>query len=45
MLRMPVGTNSIAAPTAAMIFQFREVALAGRSTRVAHYEQPRFAWR
>lgn len=44
-LRMPVGTGSIAAPTAAMLFQFREVALAGRATRVAHYEQPRFAWR
>jgi 8-oxo-dGTP pyrophosphatase MutT (NUDIX family) len=44
-LRMPVGTGSIAAPTAAMLFQFREVGLVGRSTRVAHYEQPRFAWR
>ena len=44
-LRMPVGSGAIAAPTAAMLFQFREVALAGRMTRVAHYEQPRFAWR
>jgi 8-oxo-dGTP pyrophosphatase MutT (NUDIX family) len=44
-LRMPVGTGSIAAPTAAMLLQFREVALLGRATRVAHYEQPRFAWR
>lgn len=44
-LRMPVGSGAIAAPTAAMLFQFREVALLGRSTRVAHYEQPRFAWR
>jgi hypothetical protein len=32
------------APTAAVIYQFREVALAGRDTRVSHYEQPRFAW-
>ena len=44
-LRMPVGDDSIAAPTAAMIYQFREVCLLGRSTRVAHFEQPEFAWR
>jgi len=34
----------IHAPTAAMIYQFREV-LAGRSTRVADLEQPVFAWK
>jgi 8-oxo-dGTP pyrophosphatase MutT (NUDIX family) len=34
----------IHAPTAALIYQFREV-LAGRSTRVADLEQPVFAWR
>jgi hypothetical protein len=44
-LRMPVGTDWIAAPTAALIYQFREVCLLGRNTRVAHYEQPSFAWR
>ena len=43
-LRMPVGNNWIAAPTAAMLYQFREVALRGRDTRVAHYDQPLFAW-
>lgn len=43
-LRMPVGTSWIAAPTAALLYQFREVALLGRATRVAHFEQPRFAW-
>lgn len=43
-LRMPVGTDVIAAPTAAIIYQFKEVGLCGRSTRVSHYEQPRFAW-
>jgi len=42
-LRMPVGQNWIAAPTAAFIYQFREVCIAGRSTRVAHFEQPVFA--
>jgi len=44
-LRMPVGDDHIAAPTAALIYQFREVCLLGRHTRVAHYEQPEFAWR
>ena len=34
----------IHAPTAAMIYQFREV-LAGRNTRVAELEQPVFAWK
>ena len=34
----------IHAPTAAMIYQFREV-LAGRDTRVADLEQPVFAWK
>ncbi|MDH5340504.1 MAG: CoA pyrophosphatase [Rubrivivax sp.] len=44
-LRMPVGDTWIAAPTAAILYQFREVCLLGRQTRVAHFEQPRFAWR
>ena len=44
-LRMPVGSSWIAAPTAAFLYQFREVCLLGRQTRVAHYDQPRFAWR
>jgi len=34
----------IHAPTAALIYQFREV-LGGRATRVAELEQPVFAWR
>ena len=34
----------IHAPTAALIYQFREV-LAGRATRVAELEQPVFAWK
>lgn len=44
-LRMPVGEQWIAAPTAAVLYQFREVCIAGRHTRVAHFEQPAFAWR
>jgi len=43
-LFMPVGDTWIAAPTAAIIYQFREVALLGHHTRVAHFEQPYFAW-
>lgn len=43
-LRMPVGTAWIAAPTAAFLYQLRELR-AGRDTRVAHFDQPRFAWR
>jgi mutator protein MutT len=35
----------IHAPTAAILYQLREVALRGESTRVAHFEQPVFAWR
>lgn len=44
-LRMPVGDNWIAAPTAAILYQFREVCVAGRNTRVAHFDQPKFAWK
>lgn len=44
-LRMPVGVDWIAAPTAAVLYQFREVCVAGRHTRVAHYDQPLFARR
>ncbi len=44
-LRMPVGRSWIAAPTAAFLYQFREWLLLGRPTRVAHFDQPAFAWR
>ena len=44
-LRMPVGQRWIAAPTAAFLLQFREVCLLGRPTRVAHFDQPAFAWK
>ena len=44
-LRMPVGNSWIAAPTAAVLYQFRELCLCGRTTRVAHFEQPLFAWK
>ena len=44
-LRMPVGGSWIAAPTAAVLYQFREVCIAGRMTRVDHFDQPLFARR
>lgn len=43
-LKMPLGDEWFAAPSAAIAYQFREVALLGRHTRVAHFEQPYFAW-
>jgi 8-oxo-dGTP pyrophosphatase MutT (NUDIX family) len=45
LILMPVGNTCIAAPTAAILYQFREVAISGKKTRVAHYEQPVFAWK
>jgi 8-oxo-dGTP pyrophosphatase MutT (NUDIX family) len=42
-IRFRHGGQFIHAPTAAMIYQFREL-LAGRDTRVAELEQPVFAW-
>ena len=37
--------SDVHAPTAAIVYQLREVALHGRTTRVDHFEQPVFAWR
>jgi len=44
-IRLPMLGTWIHAPTAAVIYQFRELALHGRTTRVDEYEQPVFAWR
>lgn len=44
-LSMRLDVDRIYAPTAALLYQFREVIIGGRDTRVAHYEQPLFAWR
>jgi 8-oxo-dGTP pyrophosphatase MutT (NUDIX family) len=43
-VRVRIHGELVYAPTAAVIYQFREV-LAGRDTRVAELEQPVFAWR
>lgn len=40
----PTLGHRMYSPTASIIYQFREVAIRGNSTRVAHYDQPQFAW-
>lgn len=44
-LSIPLLGAHIHAPTAAILYQLREVALRGGATRVTHFEQPTFAWR
>jgi 8-oxo-dGTP pyrophosphatase MutT (NUDIX family) len=43
-IQLPILDRLVHAPTAAVLHQFREVVQHGRSTRVAHFEQPVFAW-
>jgi len=44
-IQMPLLGSLIHAPTAAVIYQMREVVSHGRPTRVDHLEQPVWAWR
>ena len=44
-ISVPLLGTHIHAPTAAILYQLSEVAIWGRNTRVAEYEQPVFAWR
>ncbi len=44
-IRYPLLGTLIHAPTAAVLYQFMEVAVHGRATRVAHLEQPVWAWK
>jgi 8-oxo-dGTP pyrophosphatase MutT (NUDIX family) len=44
-IQLPLLGTLIHAPTAAVVFQAREVVVHGRDTRVAHFEQPVWAWR
>jgi len=43
-ISIPLMGTCVHAPTAAVLYQMREVALLGRATRVDHFEQPVFAW-
>jgi 8-oxo-dGTP pyrophosphatase MutT (NUDIX family) len=45
LLALQIAGSLVFSPTAALLHQFGEVAVLGRDTRVAHFEQPRFAWR
>jgi len=42
---LPTTSGLVYSPTAAILYQFREVAMNGREVRVAHFDQPRFAWK
>ena len=44
LIRLNIVNTQVHAPTAAVIYQFREVAIFGRDTRVEHLEQPVWAW-
>jgi 8-oxo-dGTP pyrophosphatase MutT (NUDIX family) len=44
-IQVPLLSSLIHAPTAAVLYQMREVAVHGRPTRVAHFEQPTWAWK
>jgi 8-oxo-dGTP pyrophosphatase MutT (NUDIX family) len=44
-IRYPMLGTTVHAPTAAVLYQFMEVAVLGRTTRVAHLDQPAWAWR
>lgn len=43
-IKVPYNDTEIYAPTAAMLYQFREVAVHGRHTRVDGFDQPVWAW-
>ncbi|MDN5919325.1 MAG: CoA pyrophosphatase [Pseudonocardia sp.] len=44
-IQVPLFDRFVHAPTGAVLYQFRELVLHGRTTRVAHLEQPVFAWK
>jgi 8-oxo-dGTP pyrophosphatase MutT (NUDIX family) len=44
-IQLPILSSLIHAPTAAVVYQAREVVVHGRDTRVDHFEQPVWAWR
>ena len=44
-VQLPLFDGLVHAPTAAILHQFCQVVVRGLDTRVAHFEQPVFAWR
>jgi 8-oxo-dGTP pyrophosphatase MutT (NUDIX family) len=44
-IQLPLLGGYLHAPTAAVVYQFCRVGLHGEAVRVAHFEQPVFAWK
>jgi 8-oxo-dGTP pyrophosphatase MutT (NUDIX family) len=44
-IQVPILSAVIHAPTAAVLYQLREVVVHGRPTRVHHFDQPVWAWK
>ena len=44
-IQLPLLGGYLHAPTAAIVYQFCQVALHGLATRVSHFEAPVFAWK
>lgn len=44
-IQLPILGTLVHAPTAAVLFQLREVVVHGRPTRVDQFEQPVWAWK
>lgn len=44
-IQIPIVGTHVHAPTGAILYQFREVAVHGRHLRVDHLDEPPFAWR
>ena len=44
-IQLPILDRWLHAPTAAIIYQFCQAGLHGRTVRVSHFEQPVFAWK
>lgn len=44
-IKIPIVGSHVHAPTGAILYQLREVAVHGRATRVADLAEPPFAWR
>ncbi|HET9492167.1 MAG TPA: CoA pyrophosphatase [Methylomirabilota bacterium] len=44
-IQLPILSTLVHAPTAAVLYQLREVVVHGRPTRIGHFEQPVWAWR
>lgn len=44
-IQLPILGTLVHAPTAAVVYQLRELVVHGRATRVDHFEQPVWAWK